>query len=261
MNRIENTFLQLKKKHAKGLIVFLTAGYPDLQTTERLIHVLIDSGADAVEIGIPFSDPIADGPVIQMSSEKALEQGITLPRVLQWIQKIRKRVAVPILCMGYANPFARFGYARLMHANKGIIDGLIIPDLSLEESGEVRFLSRKNNMHLIQLISPITPEVRRDRILRVSSGFIYAVSTTGVTGARKTVPKKTISFLSRLRSRTSIPIAVGIGISSPLQIKAVKRYVDAVIVGSAYIELIRKYKGKKLDSEIRKYTNKLKKAL
>lgn len=261
MNRIDDTFKRLKRSNEKALIVFLTAGYPNLRVTGELIDVLVDAGVDALEIGVPFSDPIADGPVIQRSSQKALEQGITLQKILAFIKNKRKKIEIPILCMGYYNPFYQYGFEKFIRHSRGMIDGLIVPDLSWEESREARTAGMRNDMHLIQLVTPVTPDGRLSAIIKSSSGFLYAVSTTGVTGARKNISASTLGFLKKLRRLTRMPIAVGIGISSPHQITAVKGMVDGIIVGSAYIALIQKYSGKKLYKQITEYTQKLKDAL
>lgn len=261
MNRIDETFLRLKKNNKKALIVFITAGFPDLRTSGKIIDTLVDSGVDAIEIGVPFSDPIADGPTIQFASQRALHNGITLPVIIRWVKKLRSRIHIPLLLMGYVNPFYQYGFEKFIRNTRGLIDGLIIPDLSLEESGTYIPLFRRSGMRLIQLITPVSSMLRMKKIITAGDGFLYAVSVAGVTGARTTIPKSTVVFLRTLRSLTARPIAVGIGISHPRQIAMVKHMVDGIIVGSAYIKLMQKYRGKKLLNEIKHYTRTLKGAL
>ena len=261
MNRIDQKFKELKKKNKKALTVFITAGFPDIKTTEAVIDTLIDSGIDALELGVPFSDPIADGPTIQYASQKALEKNITLKKILAWVKKKRARIPVPLLLMGYLNPFYQYGMEKFMHSAHTIVDGVIIPDLSLEESEVYRGMFRKNNIKIIQLITPVSPAWRMRKIIRAGEGFLYAVSTTGVTGARTDLPQGTVPFLRTVRALTSLPIAVGIGISHPRQIKKIRSIVDGIIVGSAYIKLIRDYKGKNLLRKIADYTRTLRNAL
>lgn len=241
MTKLEEKFAELRSQNKKALIAFLTAGYPDLDSTTRYLLTLEKAGVDIVEIGVPFSDPIADGPTIQFSSQKALEKGISLENIFSWIIKIRPKFSLPLVLMSYYNPLYQMGINKLV-ANmlQSDVNGLIIPDLPPdEEEGFQRKLAEKN-IDLIFLLAPTSNESRIKLVAEKSHGFIYVVSLTGVTGARQSLAPEVKSLLTRIRHYTAKPLALGFGISRPEQILPIKDYCDGIIIGSALIEIIRR---------------------
>lgn len=238
MNRIEQKFRELRKIKKKALSVFLTAGYPSIDTTESLVLELEKCGVDFFEIGFPFSDPIADGPTIQHSSEIALKRGMRWEKAIRLCKNIRKRSDVPLVLMSYANPLFCRGWKNSIHALASAgFDGVIIPDLIPEESDEIQALFVKNGLCLIYLLSPTSAQVRIETIIRKSAGFVYCVSVTGVTGARKDLPfMETNSFLRTVKKYSSLPILLGFGISRSEQIKKFKESADGFVIGSALIK-------------------------
>ena len=244
MNRISNTFQKVQKTDEKILSVFVTAGYPHLESAQELVWQLEQSGADLIEIGMPFSDPIADGPTIQHSSKVALENGMNLDLVLKQIQTIRQKSEIPIILMGYLNPLLKYEFDRFIKdAAEAGVDGLIIPDLLPEEFQTIdsEFNGSKLGMNL--LISPNTPLARIKKIDEVTSDFIYCVSVTGVTGRRSGVSHDFIDFLQSIKSIVTHPLLVGFGISNPEDANEIGRNSDGVIIGSAIIDLITKSRG------------------
>lgn len=240
-NRIDEVFQELKKQRKKALIGYLAAGYPGLAEQTRLIQTLEEAGMDILEIGVPFSDPIADGPTIQFASQESLRRGTTLKKILRWVGSLRSRVRLPIVLMSYLNPILKFGgenFAR--QAAAAGVQGLIVPDLIPEEAGELAETLRKRGVHLIFLAAPTTPPHRQKMIAVRTGGFLYAVSVTGVTGARASVPTDAKAWLKRLSNLSPRPVCVGFGISAPKHVRTLKGAVDGCIVGSALIELIRK---------------------
>jgi len=236
MGRIENVFNSLKREGKKGFIPFITAGDPDLQTTEELLIVLAQSGATLIELGVPFSDPMADGPVIQRASERALKHGFGLQEVLDTAARARKRIETPIILFSYYNPLLQFGLKRVAGAAKDAgIAGVLVTDLTPEESGEFETELRAHGLDMIFLIAPTSTDERLKLVARHASGFIYAVSRAGVTGARSTVSAEAEKLVTRMRQFSSLPIAVGFGISNAQQVADVQRYADAVVVGSALV--------------------------
>ncbi|HEX5873385.1 MAG TPA: tryptophan synthase subunit alpha [Pyrinomonadaceae bacterium] len=236
MGRIEDAFNSLKREGRKGFIPFITAGDPDLQTTEELLVVLSRSGATLIELGVPFSDPMADGPVIQRASEKALKHGFGLQEVLDTAARARKRIHTPIILFSYYNPLLQFGLKRIARAAKDAgLDGVLVTDLTPEESGEFETELREQGLDMIFLIAPTSTDERLKLVAQHASGFIYAVSRAGVTGARATVSDEAEKLVTRMRQFSSLPIAVGFGISTAEQVADVQRYADAVVVGSALV--------------------------
>jgi tryptophan synthase alpha chain len=239
MNRIDQTFAALKRSHKKALIGYVTAGYPTKNRFPQLVQLLEKSGLDLLEIGVPFSDPVADGATIQRSSQKALENGVTLPWILQTVSRLRARVQLPILLMSYSNPILAMGLDRFFaRARVCGVDGLIVPDLIPEEGAPFEHLAKKYSLRLVYLAAPTTHPARLQHIARSTQGFLYAVSLTGVTGARQVLSDGLSRFLAHIRRYTSKPVAVGFGISTPAQIRSIRRSVDGVIVGSALIQQI-----------------------
>lgn len=263
MNKIDLLFKRLKREKKKALIPFIIAGDPDLATTRDLVFTLEECGAHIIELGVPFSDPLADGPVIQASSIRALSQGIDLKKILALVKEVRQRTDIPLILMTYYNPVYRFGLEELTRqAALAGIDGFIIPDLPPEESGEWGKLARANDLDVIFLVAPNTPVPRARFVASKTSGFLYAVSVTGITGKRKRNPKGLTDYLKMLRSITDKPLVVGFGISSPSQVKAVAPLVDGVIVGSALVDFLAHHGNKKAGFiHMRSFVNSIAKAL
>lgn len=244
MNRIDETFAQLRKGGRKALIAYLAAGYPGLSLEEKIIKAIAKGGVDILELGVPFSDPIADGPTIQFASHKALEAGMTLRKIFRFLLRLRKTLEIPIALMSYVNPILKYGTRRFLEEAKRCgVDGLILPDMIPEEEGSLRREARTRGIHLIHFVSPTTPPARRRAIARTSQGFIYALSVTGVTGARRTFPAETMRMLKGLRRLTPKPIALGFGVSRADQVRALRPYADGFIVGSALIDALRRHPG------------------
>ncbi len=239
MNRIDKKFKELRKKHKKAFIVYICAGDPDIDTTEELVITLENSGVDIIELGMPFSDPLADGPTIQAASQRALEKGINLYKIFHLIKKLRRKTRIPIVLMGYYNPVIKYGLKRFVKdATKAGADGAIIPDLPVEEASEFINLSRKFKFNTIFLASPTTTNEKFREISKKSCGFIYYVSLTGVTGAREKLPTKIKSDVKKIKRHTKKPVCVGFGVSKPAQVKDINSFADGVIVGSAVIKRI-----------------------
>ncbi|MDD5537980.1 MAG: tryptophan synthase subunit alpha [Candidatus Omnitrophota bacterium] len=241
MNRIDATFRKLRKTGRRALIPFVTAGYPGLAATEKIVLGLEAAGADVIELGVPFSDPIADGPVIQMSSFEALKKGVTLKDVLGMVRRLRRRTQVPLVAMTYFNPVLQYGPRRFVgDALTAGLDGVIIPDLPPQEEKDFQAEARRKGFAVVLFISPTTPPARARAIAKRAKGFIYFVSLAGVTGARRKLPadlKARLTATKRIAGRT--PVCVGFGVSSPKQVRELGPYCDGVIVGSAVVNKIR----------------------
>lgn len=236
MGRIADGFTNLKREGKKGFIPFITAGDPDLATTEKLLVTLAQSGATLIELGVPFSDPMADGPVIQRASERALKNDFGLLEILDLVAGARKRIDTPIILFSYYNPLFQFGLKRLAEAAKNAgLDGVLVTDLSPEESDEFERELRACDLDMIFLVAPTSTDERLKLIAERASGFIYAVSRAGVTGTRETVSAEAEKLVNRLRQFSTLPVAVGFGISNAKQVADVHRYADAVVVGSAIV--------------------------
>ncbi len=241
MNRIEAKFKELEKKRRTALIPFISAGDPDLKTTKELVLEMERRGADIIELGIPFSDPIADGPTIQAAGIRAMKHKISLENILKLVKDLRKKTEVPLVLMTYYNLFFNYGIEKfVIQARENGVDGVIAADLPIEEASELKRYARKNNLDTIFLASPTSPPQRLKLIVKETRGFIYYVSLTGVTGARKKLPEDLIFSLKRLKRFTKKPIAVGFGISKPEHIRKIRRYADGAVVGRAIISVIEK---------------------
>ncbi len=239
MNRIDSVFKKLKILRKKAFIAYITAGDPDLSLSGRLALLLEKSGADIIELGIPFSDPIADGPTIQAASYRALSKKASLVKIFALVEKIRKDTEIPLVFMTYYNPVLKYGLARFFASCKRTgVDGVIVPDLPVEESGELVRLGKKTGVRTIFLVAPTSTKDRIREIVRRSSGFIYYVSSTGVTGTRKSLPSDMIKKVRLIKSMTKKPVAVGFGVSDPKQAKLIAKTADGVIVGSAIVRII-----------------------
>jgi len=242
MGRIEAAFARLRQQGESALIPFITAGDPDLGRTEELIHALVEAGADIIELGFPFSDPMADGPVIQAASERALAAGATLPAILELVARVRLHTNVPIVLMGYYNPIFHYGPARFARdAAVAGVDGLLLVDLPPEEADEIHGDLRAAGVRLITLLAPTTPPERMARLAAAGEGFIYYVSMTGVTGTSQVDAGAIEAAVRSLRAMSPVPVAVGFGISSAADAAAVGSFADAVVVGSALVKVVAAY--------------------
>ena len=240
MSRISHTFALLQREGKKALIPFITAGYPNLYMTEKLILEMEKNGADLLELGVPFSDPMADGPVIQYSSERSLARGTTLKMILELVRKIRRKTKIPIILMGYYNPFFTYGLKRFSEdARRAGVDGVLVVDLPPEEAYEMKTHADNAGLDLIFLLAPTSNDQRIKLIVQNATGFIYYVSITGLTGIRTQLDRDIRKQVEKIKKTTSIPIGVGFGISTPHQAQKVAKWADAVVVGSAIIKTIR----------------------
>ncbi|MCK5439020.1 MAG: tryptophan synthase subunit alpha [Gemmatimonadetes bacterium] len=239
MGRIESLFSELRTRGERALIPFVTAGDPNLPTTEALMLAIAEAGADLIEIGVPFSDPLAEGPTIQRSSERALRSGSTLRRVLGLVKNLRPKIDQPLVLMGYANVFLAMGERSFAAAAKEVgVDGVITVDLPPEE-GELFFDSLiEYEVDPILLASPTTSEARLAALAEQTRGFLYYVSLTGVTGAREEMAAGLEEAVSRIRRISDVPVCVGFGVSTPEQVSEIGRFADGVVVGSALVDLI-----------------------
>ncbi len=247
MSLIAETLARLRREGQKGFIPFITAGDPNLQTTCDLLVELSRAGASVIELGVPFSDPVADGPVIQRSSMRALRKGIGIPEILDVVRDAREKMNVPIVLFSYLNPLLHFGIEKLsVEARRAGVDGLLVTDLSPDESETAQLLAtvlKENDLDRIFLVAPTTTDQRLRMIAERASGFIYAVSRTGVTGERSEVSAEAAKLVARLRAFTDLPVAVGFGISTRDQVSEVWRYADAAVVGSAIVAEIERLAG------------------
>jgi len=242
MTRIEKKFQELKAANRKAFIPYITAGDPDLKTSADLILALDSAGADVIEVGVPFSDPIADGPVIQRATERALASHTTLRDILQLGVQVRKTSEVPMLIMSYYNPLLHYGLEKLAHdAAASGFDGILASDLTVEESGPFLEAMKRSGLNTVFLVAPTSSPERIRRIAETSTGFLYAVSRTGVTGERQELSTELRGFLQTLRSYTQVPIAVGFGISRPEHLQAVWQEADGAVVGSALVREIEEH--------------------
>lgn len=244
MNRIEETFATLKSAERKALIPYIMAGDPDLETTTNLVVELDRRGADLVELGVPFSDPIADGPTIQRAALRALDQGTTLGNIVDTVGSIRERSDIPIVLMTYYNPVLAYGIEDLCRdAVRAGVDGLIVPDLPPEEGGDLSDACRRHGLTVVFLVAPTSTKARIELVGRHTTGFVYCVSLTGVTGARGKLADGVDEFMAQVRSHTDRPLGLGFGISSPEQANEAARLADGVIVGSAIINVMEEHAG------------------
>jgi tryptophan synthase alpha chain len=244
MSRIEEVFTRLRQEKARALVPYFTAGDPSLAVTRQLVVEASRRGADIVELGIPFSDPLADGPVIQRAVQRALAAGVTLPRVLELVREIRTDVSTPIVFLTYYNPVLAFGLAAFCQAAaKAGVDGLIVADLPPEEAGPLRAEADRVGLDLVHFVAPTSTPERMRKIAKLAGGFIYMVSLTGVTGTRTELPSDLTANLRALRGITTKPVCVGFGISTPEQAGLVGQHADGVIVGSAIVALVERHAG------------------
>ncbi|HEY2627153.1 MAG TPA: tryptophan synthase subunit alpha [Candidatus Udaeobacter sp.] len=244
MSRIRGVFAELRRSGRGGFIPFITAGDPDLETSELLLIELAAAGADIIELGVPFSDPVADGEVIQRASERALRNGVTLRRMLACLARARERIDVPVVLFSYFNPLLQFGIDRLANeAKQAGIDAVLITDLIPEEAQSWTEALYQRELDPIFLAAPTTSDKRLARIARQARGFIYAVSRAGVTGARDEMTRDAEALVKRVQSVSDLPVAVGFGISTAEQVRQVWSFADAAVVGSAIVREIEKLTG------------------
>ena len=238
-HRIAATFRELRARNEAALIPYVVAGDPNLDATAALVREFAARGADIIELGVPFSDPMADGPANQRAAQRGLKAGASLTAILSMVTELRKETEIPLILFGYFNPIFHYGCARLCaDAARAGIDALLVVDLPPDEAGELKTAARANGLDLIFLLAPTTPIERARYVVRSASGFIYYVSVTGVTGARSALASDLEQQVTNLRSVTDLPIGVGFGISTPEQAGQVARFADAVVVGSAITLLI-----------------------
>jgi len=262
MSRISEKFTELKRKNEKALIAYIMMGFPNEKATITTVRGLVKGGADIIELGFPFSDPLADGPVIQNASTVSLEKGTNISKFFSIVKKIRKETDIPLVLMTYSNILYHMGYEKFIsEAKRAGIDGFILPDMSVEESKEYTE-SAENKADTIFLISPNTSKTRIEKIAKASTGFLYLVAVFGTTGVKTSIKNYTLKAIKNVKKQTKgkIPVGIGFGVSTP---EDVKKYIsagaDAVIVGSAYLKLIEKTKPNQLESKITSFTKSLKK--
>jgi tryptophan synthase alpha chain len=264
MSKIRDKFLELRSKKQKALIAYIVAGYPNESGALSAVRGLVKGGADIIELGLPFSDPLADGPVIQNASHVALEKGINLAKFISLVKKIRKETDLPLVLMTYTNLLYRRGYDKFISlAKKAGIDGFILPDMPVEESKEYLKAIRKNNADAIFLISPNTTKERIKKIVKMGSGFLYLVSIYGTTGKQQEIQQYTINAIKNTKKIVNgkIPLGVGFGVSNQNQAKfIIKCGADAVIIGSAFLRLIESLPQKKIEAGVSSFTKNLKTA-
>jgi tryptophan synthase alpha chain len=252
MTRIGRRFERLKRDGRKAFVAFLTAGDPSLERTVSAAAELDEAGVDVLELGVPFSDPLADGPVIQRSSERALKRGTTLPLVLDAVRRIREKSELPLLIFSYYNPLLRHGLARLAaDAREAGVDGVLVTDLPPEEAGPWLEAARPAALDTVFLAAPTSPDDRLQRVAEASRGFVYAVSRTGVTGERQSLSDDARPLVERLRARTAAPVALGFGISTPEQFGQAAAVADGVVVGSALVRFLEDHPEGDLAGQVR----------
>lgn len=260
MSRLTERFTQLRADGRSGLVTYTTAGDPDLVRSGDVLLALDRAGADVLEVGVPFSDPLADGPVIQRATERALAGGTTLRGVLDMVEQLRPKLAAPVVLFSYANPLVRMGVDRFaQRAARAGVDGVLALDLPIEEAGEFRTTLKRHGLDTIFLLSPTTTEARIRRASELGSGFLYAISRLGVTGARDRVAAGAEAMVRRIRAHTTLPIALGFGISRPEQVAEVATYADAAVVGSGLVSVIAEHgKSPELVGKVEEYVRWLK---
>ncbi len=254
MSRLERTFETLRRRGQSGLVTFTTAGDPDLPRSAEVLRALDRAGADVLEVGVPFSDPLADGPVIQRASERALRAGATLARVLDLVAAVRSDITAGIVLFTYANPIVRMGMEPFVErAAAAGVDGVLVLDLPIEEADGFRDRTIEAGIDPIFLLSPTTTDARIRRAAELGRGFLYGISRLGVTGARDAIATGAEVLVGRIRSATDLPIALGFGISRPEHVAEVGRWADAAVVGSALIEVIARAAPDRLPDDVERY--------
>ncbi|MBS1126856.1 MAG: trpA [Nitrospirae bacterium] len=256
-SRITGTFKEIRRKNGRAFIPYIMAGDPNIKRTGELIRVLEDCGADIIELGVPFSDPLADGPTIQQAAQRALDEGVTLSTVIGLVAEIRIATQIPIILMTYYNPIFKYGEERFVRdATAAGVDGIIVPDLPPDEAGNLMKYSRKSGLDTIFLLAPTSTEDRIQKVARASKGFIYYVPMTGITGSKLSLDASFESHIARIRKVSDKPVAVGFGISTPEEAAVLSRFADGVIVGSAIVKRVQAP-----DSELKNYLLSLRNAI
>ena len=263
MTAIDAVFRRLRASGEKGLVVYLTAGDPTPPASLRYLRAAADAGADILEVGIPFSDPTADGPTIEAASRRALSSGMNVAGALELVRKFRKTHATPVVLFGYCNPFLRYGWPSLCaDAGNAGVDGFLVVDLPFEERGDALPSIRKAGLDWIPLAAPTSGMERIHAFDRAGSGFLYLISVTGVTGVRDTLPPSMAAWTRKIAKATRLPVAVGFGISSPAMARAATRVADAAVVGSACVKIVEKNgRGPRGPAELSRFVRSLKNAL
>ena len=239
-NRIDTVLDRLRESGRTALVPYITVGFPDIPTSEDLAKTILESGGDMLELGVPFSDPLADGPTIQMTSYRALQNGVTVRECLDVVRRLRASgVESPLIFMGYYNPYLRYGPERFLDdAAAAGLDGMIVPDLPTEESKQFGEMCASRGIHLIPLLAPTSSDERIEDACKAASGFIYCVSLTGVTSARSTLSRATSGLVERIRQHTELPILVGFGVSRPEHLVEIGTYAEGAVVGSALLDAV-----------------------
>ncbi|MCS6942272.1 MAG: tryptophan synthase subunit alpha [Geminocystis sp.] len=263
MTSVSQRFAKIRAESKCALIPFITAGDPDLHTTKKALKILAENGADLIELGLPYSDPLADGPVIQAAANRALKRGTRFQHVLELVSEVNKDIEAPIILFSYYNPIFHRGVENFLESIARVgVKGLVVPDLPLEEAEEFLGISQQKGIEVTLLVAPTTPMERIKRIASKSQGFIYLVSVTGVTGMREEVQERVRDLLERLKSVTEKPIGVGFGISKPAQAAKIREWgADAVIVGSAFVKILAQEPPEKSLAAVAHLCSSLKKAL
>ena len=262
MARLADTFSRLRREGRGGLVAYATAGDPDVETSAAVLLALVDGGADVIEVGVPFSDPLADGPVIQRASERALAAGMTLRGVLDLIARIRRQIDTPIVLFTYANPVLRMEAGHFAAAARVAgVDGVLILDYPVEEAERLRKTLVTERLDPVFLISPTTSDERIRRSSELGAGFLYVISRLGVTGARQEMAAETGALLARVRRHATLPVALGFGISTPAQVATACRHADAAVVGSAIVNIIAEQEPAAAAAAVREHVRWLKSSL
>lgn len=263
MSRIDETFVSLADRGEKGLIVYLTAGDPDPGASLSYLRAAADGGADILEVGIPFSDPMADGPTIQAAARRALGKGMSVPAALSLVSGFRKTHSTPVVFFGYFNPFLRYGIRAFCRDSRDAgADGALVVDLPLEESREMAPEARREGLDWITLVSPTSGEDRIRKSVALGSGFLYLISVTGITGVRKALPPDMAAWTRKVKALSTLPVAVGFGISTPSMARAATMHADAAVVGSACVKVVEKHGATRTGPEaLRRFVRSLKKEL
>lgn len=255
MSRLASTFDALRRQHRTGLVTYVTAGDPSLRVSADILRTLDRAGADVLEVGVPFSDPLADGPVIQRASERALAAGTTLAGVLDLIDRTRPEIAAPIVVFSYANPILRMGLpAFIERASRAGVDGVLVLDLPIEEAGALQQQLGRADIDMIFLLSPTSTTARIRRAATLGRGFLYAISRLGVTGARDAVARDARDLVARIRAESGLPVALGFGVSRPEHVTEIGQWADAAVVGSALVDVIARHReGADLAGRVEQY--------
>jgi len=257
MSRIAGKFREVMGRGGKAFIPYIMTGDPSIQRTRELVGILEDCGADVIELGVPFSDPLADGPTIQKAAQRALREGVTLHTVIELVATLRDSTQIPIVLMTYYNPIFKYGEERFVtDASSAGVDGIIVPDLPPDEADNILRFSKKTGFDTIFLLAPTSTEERVKRVSRASKGFIYYVSITGITGAKLSLDPSIRSHIEKIKNESKKPVAVGFGISTPEEAAEVSRFADGVIVGSAIVK-----RTDIPDEELKKYLRSLRDAI